>query len=251
MNRTEIREKVFNYLKDNTDKKLYDNTKIFEDLGFDSLDKVEMIMAFEKEFNIQIDDDLAENVETISDVIDIINSLLNGKPLMVEKENTIEKYEDCGEEYVPSIDELKERKKFNKEKKAWYTFPLTFWELVEKLNWKENCRKENFTKELQQKFYQLCEGNTYVMDYFNKFRRNLSNTLQCVLDDYELKTYGDRCSNEFFKYGDDSWDDFTNHIVGLGKEIYYAILNEPKLASEYTENFVESFAYCFHYEQKS
>ena len=88
------------------------------------------------------------------------------------------------------------------------------------------------------------------MDYFNKYRNSLRHTLQCVLDEYQLKTYGNSCASEFFKYGDDSWDDMTNHIIGMGKETYFAILNDPKLAAEYTENFVESFTYCFHYNTK-
>ncbi|MEM9328533.1 MAG: acyl carrier protein [Bacteroidota bacterium] len=39
------------------------------DLGADSLDTVELIMEFEKEFNISIPDDQAENIGTVGDAI--------------------------------------------------------------------------------------------------------------------------------------------------------------------------------------
>lgn len=42
------------------------------DLGADSLDTVELIMEFEKEFNIQIPDDQAENIITVGQAIEFI-----------------------------------------------------------------------------------------------------------------------------------------------------------------------------------
>jgi len=42
------------------------------DLGSDSLDTVELIMEFEKEFDIQIPDDQAENIETVGQAIKYI-----------------------------------------------------------------------------------------------------------------------------------------------------------------------------------
>ncbi|HEX9746314.1 MAG TPA: acyl carrier protein [bacterium] len=43
-----------------------------DDLGADSLDIVEMIMAVEEEFSIQVSDDEAENLEKVSDVVKFI-----------------------------------------------------------------------------------------------------------------------------------------------------------------------------------
>jgi len=43
------------------------------DLGADSLDTVELIMEFEKEFNISIPDDQAENIGTVNDAIKYID----------------------------------------------------------------------------------------------------------------------------------------------------------------------------------
>ncbi len=43
------------------------------DLGADSLDTVELIMEFEKEFNIAIPDDQAEKIATVGDAVSFIN----------------------------------------------------------------------------------------------------------------------------------------------------------------------------------
>lgn len=43
-----------------------------DDLGADSLDIVELIMAFEEEFDMEIPDEQAENINTVQDVIDYI-----------------------------------------------------------------------------------------------------------------------------------------------------------------------------------
>nr|WP_228368702.1 acyl carrier protein [Nautilia profundicola] len=46
--------------------------KFVEDLGADSLDVVEMIMALEEKFEIEIPDSEAEKIQTVQDVIDFI-----------------------------------------------------------------------------------------------------------------------------------------------------------------------------------
>ena len=45
------------------------------DLGADSLDTVELIMEFEKEFNIQISDEDAEKIQTVADVVSYIQKV--------------------------------------------------------------------------------------------------------------------------------------------------------------------------------
>ena len=47
------------------------------DLGADSLDTVELIMEFEKEFNIAIPDEEAENIQTVGDAIAYIEANVN------------------------------------------------------------------------------------------------------------------------------------------------------------------------------
>ena len=53
--------------------KVTPDVKFIEDLGADSLDLVELIMAFEEEFNIQIPDVDAEKIIKVSDAIDYIS----------------------------------------------------------------------------------------------------------------------------------------------------------------------------------
>lgn len=48
----------------------------FEDLGADSLDIVEIVMALEEEFDIEISDDEAEQAKTVGDVCSYLSSVL-------------------------------------------------------------------------------------------------------------------------------------------------------------------------------
>ena len=48
------------------------DSTFIDDLGADSLDIVELIMAFEEEFEIEIPDDAAEKIKTIRDAVDYI-----------------------------------------------------------------------------------------------------------------------------------------------------------------------------------
>ncbi len=54
--------------------KVTENASFIDDLGADSLDTVELVMAFEEEFNCEIPDDAAEKILTIKDAIDFIQS---------------------------------------------------------------------------------------------------------------------------------------------------------------------------------
>ncbi len=44
-----------------------------EDFGADSLDQVELVMAFEEEFDVQIPDDIAEKIKTVADAVKFIS----------------------------------------------------------------------------------------------------------------------------------------------------------------------------------
>jgi acyl carrier protein len=48
------------------------NASFIDDLGADSLDTVELVMAFEEEFNIEIPDDAAEKILTLQDAVNFI-----------------------------------------------------------------------------------------------------------------------------------------------------------------------------------
>ena len=53
--------------------KVTDTASFIEDLGADSLDTVELVMAFEEEFGIEIPDDAAESIVTVGDAVKYID----------------------------------------------------------------------------------------------------------------------------------------------------------------------------------
>lgn len=57
--------------------KVTDNASFIDDLGADSLDTVELVMAFEEEFGVEIPDDAAEKILIVADAINFIGA--NGK----------------------------------------------------------------------------------------------------------------------------------------------------------------------------
>ena len=56
------------------DDKVVENASFIDDLGADSLDTVELVVAFEEEFGCEIPDDAAEKILTIKDATDFIQS---------------------------------------------------------------------------------------------------------------------------------------------------------------------------------
>ena len=54
------------------DDKVTENASFIDDLGADSLDTVELVMAFEEEFSCEIPDDAAEKIQTVKDAIKFI-----------------------------------------------------------------------------------------------------------------------------------------------------------------------------------
>ena len=54
------------------DDKVTENASFIDDLGADSLDTVELVMAFEEEFGCEIPDDAAEKIVTVKDAVDFI-----------------------------------------------------------------------------------------------------------------------------------------------------------------------------------
>ncbi|MEZ5872561.1 MAG: acyl carrier protein [Nitratireductor sp.] len=52
--------------------KVTENASFIDDLGADSLDNVELVMAFEEEFGVEIPDDAAETIQTVGDAINFV-----------------------------------------------------------------------------------------------------------------------------------------------------------------------------------
>ena len=53
------------------------SARLVEDLGADSLDVVELIMAFEDEFNVSLPDEDIASMKTVGDIVNYINKLKN------------------------------------------------------------------------------------------------------------------------------------------------------------------------------
>ena len=74
---TEIETQVKKIVVDHLgidDAKVTSESKFIDDLGADSLDTVELVMAFEEKFGIEIPDDAAETIQTVQNAIDYIQS---------------------------------------------------------------------------------------------------------------------------------------------------------------------------------
>jgi acyl carrier protein len=52
--------------------KVVENADFIDDLGADSLDRVELVMAFEEEFGVEIPDDAAESIVTVGDAVKFV-----------------------------------------------------------------------------------------------------------------------------------------------------------------------------------
>ena len=71
----DVKEKVVSIIVDKlgvNPEDVVETASFTNDLGADSLDTVELIMEFEKEFNVSIPDDQAEKISTVGDVLKYI-----------------------------------------------------------------------------------------------------------------------------------------------------------------------------------
>ena len=77
---SDIKSKVISIIVDKLgveESEVTNEASFTNDLGSDSLDTVELIMEFEKEFNIAIPDDQAEKIQTVGDAISYIEENAN------------------------------------------------------------------------------------------------------------------------------------------------------------------------------
>ena len=65
------RKIVIDHLDADPDK-VHEKASFIDDLGADSLDNIELIMAFEEEFDVEISDDDGEKVQTVGGAVDLI-----------------------------------------------------------------------------------------------------------------------------------------------------------------------------------
>ncbi len=67
-----VKEIISNVLSNVDAEKITMDTHLVDDLGADSLDAVELIMALEDEFGIEVDDDAAQNMKYVKDLVKYI-----------------------------------------------------------------------------------------------------------------------------------------------------------------------------------
>ena len=75
-----VEEKVKDIIVDQLgvdDKQVTNSASFIDDLGADSLDTVELVMALEEEFDVEIPDEEAEKIEKVQDAIDYIKNHTN------------------------------------------------------------------------------------------------------------------------------------------------------------------------------
>jgi acyl carrier protein len=68
-----VKKIVIEHLDADADK-VVENAGFRDDLGADSLDTVELVMAFEEEFGVEISDDAAEKIQTVGDAVKYITA---------------------------------------------------------------------------------------------------------------------------------------------------------------------------------
>ncbi len=79
MEKKEVQERVkkivANVLKVDPDE-VFDDANFIFDLGADSMQSLELVAAFEEEFDIEMDEDKALSIQTVADAVDFISSYL-------------------------------------------------------------------------------------------------------------------------------------------------------------------------------
>ena len=78
-------EELFNIIKQKIvdqlgvdEETITEDSSFVDDLNADSLDMVELVMAMEQEFDIEIPDDVAEKVVTVKDAVEYVQNLTEG-----------------------------------------------------------------------------------------------------------------------------------------------------------------------------
>lgn len=82
------------------------SSSFIDDLGADSLDIVDLIMAFEDEFGIKIDDEDVEKLSTVKDVVEYIyKRLSSASEVKNEDEEDFDDEESIEDDFLDDIDE--------------------------------------------------------------------------------------------------------------------------------------------------
>lgn len=70
-----MREEIIKFIEEEleiTDKVITKDTKIVEDLGADSLDKVELLLALKEKYHLEFDEEDAKGIKTVGDLVEFL-----------------------------------------------------------------------------------------------------------------------------------------------------------------------------------
>lgn len=110
------------------------------------------------------------------------------------------------------------------EKKKTLDLEDYFWQFVEEAAWNESKDYKAIASRLSPRYG---ADSSALRSMFSDLQKGLMKKL----DQFELEV------------SDDGFDDLTAHIIGMGKDEYYRILNKSESAIAYRNSYVESFAY--------
>lgn len=81
MDRNEIKSQLMDVFESigwiDMEKAVNEDSRLDDDLGFDSLDKIEVCMQIEKDFGIEIHDDEMDRIKTVGDVVNLLDEIIN------------------------------------------------------------------------------------------------------------------------------------------------------------------------------
>lgn len=81
MDRNEIKSQLMDVFESigwiDMEKAVNEDSRLDDDLGFDSLDKIEVCMEIEKDFGIVIHDDEMDRIKTVGDVVNLLDEIIN------------------------------------------------------------------------------------------------------------------------------------------------------------------------------
>ena len=77
---TRVRKLISEHMEKTYDE-VSEGASLVDDLGVDSLDSVEIVMAIEEEFDLEVSDNEAEHLTTVKDVVDLVERLLQAPPV--------------------------------------------------------------------------------------------------------------------------------------------------------------------------
>ena len=146
---------------------------------------------------------------------------------------------ECDDFETLLVDGVKaERSMFNKHKEI--NLEDYFWQFVSDAAWQKNTNYRAIACRLSSKYG---ADKSALQTMFRELQRELMKKLDGTFRSGGTPQHVPYQSSIQLGVSDDSFEDLTAHIIGMGKEEYYSIMDSPEKAISYRDSVVESFAY--------